>query len=61
MQQETAARRARQLVAGLQTEGGHDRGRAVIDLSGLVEHDAAIVDLSGLASRPEPAFATFQP
>ena len=57
VQQETAARRARQLVAGLQTEGGHDRGRAVIDLSGLIEHDAAIVDLSGLASRPEPALA----
>ena len=57
VQQETAARRARQLVAGLQTEGGHDRGRAVIDLCGLIEHDPAIVDLSGLASRPEPALA----
>jgi hypothetical protein len=57
VQQETAARRARQLVAGLQTEYGNDRGRAVIDLCGLVEHDRAIIDLCGLASKPEGTLA----
>ena len=57
MQQETAARRARQLVAGLQTDYGNDRGRAIIDLCGLVEHDRAIIDLSGLASKPEDTLA----